>query len=196
MDIEALLQEAIESGEIITIIYRGGSKPGAKRDISPISIKSDKVRARCHSSDAVKQFMLEKIDLVVSDETQSIFWEDAEEKKEEIYASLENAHDKFNDDFKYLGWYVFLKENSLSLHRKQKRANKPLKALSVSLDYNEYTFDSVMGLDGEEREENIRKSTRPYSLRANGKNTTTYGHLSSAVPKFIEWANELAPNKT
>jgi hypothetical protein len=54
VDVETVLQEAIETGEIITIIYKGGSKTGAKRDISPISIKNGKVRARCHSSNAVK----------------------------------------------------------------------------------------------------------------------------------------------
>jgi len=196
VDVETVLQEAIETGEIITIIYKGGSKPGAKRDISPISISNGKVRARCHSSNAVKHFMLEKIDLAVSGETKSEFWEDVEKKEDKTYESLESIYNEFNSSFKDMGWYVFMENNSLSLHRKQKRANKPLKASSVSLDYNEYTSDFVMGIDGEIREENIRKSTRPYALRANGKNTKTYGHLSSAVPQFIEWANELAPNKT
>lgn len=194
MGIETVLKEAMETGEIITIIYKGGSKPGSKRDISPISIKNGKVRARCLSSNAIKQFMLAKIELIGSGETKSEFWEDIEEVN--TYESLESIYNELSSSFKDMGWYVFMENNSLSLHRKQKRADKPLKASSVNIDYSEYTSDSVMGLDGEIREENIRKSTRPYALRADGKNTKTYGHLSSAVPQFIKWANELAPNKT
>lgn len=193
MNMESVMRSIIENGETITIIYEGGSKPGAKRNILPISIKDEKVKARCLSSNSIKHFMLNRIVIANSDENDVPFWEEVTEQEEEAYESLRDVYEKYSNKLVDLGWYIFLENNSLSLHRKQKRADKPLKEPSISLDYNEYTSDFVMGLDGEIREENIRKRARPYSLRAGSKDTITYGHLSSAFSQFIEWANELAP---
>ncbi len=195
MKLESILNSAIGTGEIITIIYSGGSKPGTKRDISPILIKDGKVRARCLSSNAVKQFMLNKIKIVNYGESGADNWENVEEQNAKEDDNLSGVYETYNVKFKKLGWYVFLEENTFSLHRKQKIADKPLKASSVSIDYNEYTSDYVMGSDGGIREENVRKSTRPYTLRANGKTTKTYGYLSRAIPQLVIWAEELSPIK-
>ena len=56
------LQEAIATGEILGIVYHGGSQPGAFREIAPIAIKDGKVQARCNASNAVKTFVIEKIE--------------------------------------------------------------------------------------------------------------------------------------
>ncbi|MCD1631376.1 WYL domain-containing protein [Marinobacter shengliensis] len=61
MDVLQQLEEAIETGEVLTIVYNGGSQPGATRKISPIKIEGAKVRARCFSTNAVKLFNLEKV---------------------------------------------------------------------------------------------------------------------------------------
>lgn len=64
MSKESVLQEAITTGEVLRIRYEGGSQPGAERDISPISLKEGKVRARCYSSNAVKLFVIDKITIL------------------------------------------------------------------------------------------------------------------------------------
>jgi predicted DNA-binding transcriptional regulator YafY len=64
MNIEASLKEAIETGEVLKVRYHGGSQPGALREIAPISVNGDKVRARCYSSDAVKTFVIGKVEIV------------------------------------------------------------------------------------------------------------------------------------
>jgi len=61
MNIEELLEEAIGTGEVLKIKYYGGSSLGAIREIAPIQITGSKVRARCYTSNAVKLFMVDKI---------------------------------------------------------------------------------------------------------------------------------------
>ena len=61
----------------------------------------------------------------------------------------------------------------------------------------EYSFDIVMGLDGEFHQENLRKRTRPWGVRAKNFETKTFGKLDKAANIFIEQANKLSPlNKT
>ncbi|EOO8726807.1 hypothetical protein I5R18_RS00010 [Escherichia coli] len=62
-NVRHILLDAIENKKSLTVIYLGGSQPGTLRDISPISISEDKLRARCHSTDAVKFFNIGKIQL-------------------------------------------------------------------------------------------------------------------------------------
>ena len=58
-----ILEEAIGTGELITIIYHGGSEPGSRRMISPIKVDDKIVRARCLTSNKVKGFSIDKIEL-------------------------------------------------------------------------------------------------------------------------------------
>lgn len=64
MSTESRLTEAAESGEIAKIRYHGGSQAGTFREISPISVKGSKVRARCYASDAIKTFSIERVEIV------------------------------------------------------------------------------------------------------------------------------------
>lgn len=49
-NVEHVLVDAIENKQSLTVVYLGGSQPGTLRNISPISINGDKLRARCHST--------------------------------------------------------------------------------------------------------------------------------------------------
>src|SRR5690554_5595250 len=58
---ELLLQQAIETGEVLTVAYEGGTQPGTTRQIHPLKLHNDKVRAYCYSSKAEKDFFIAKI---------------------------------------------------------------------------------------------------------------------------------------
>ena len=159
MDISAKITEATETAEVLDIIYHGGSQPGKTRKIAPISVKNGKVRARCYSSNAVKTFNLEKIELVTgSAEAQTPGWNPnfIDQPKYEVLSQL---HDAESQNLVELGWHIQIEEDHLTLHRKFKNG-KPLKGADVELYYEEYSFDIVMGLDGEFHQENLRKRTR------------------------------------
>lgn len=191
MTTEERLKEAIGTGEILKVIYQGGSQPGSLREISPISIKDGKVRARCFSSNAVKLFVLEKIEIVESEgEREADKWQPGL-KPTAHYQSIRTLLEEKRDFLASLGWYIENDSASLSLHRRFKNG-KPLKGSDVSLDYEEYTCDLVAG-DGEVHEENRRKRQRPWTVRGKNKNTRTFGSLDKAAEVFLEWAKLLAP---
>jgi len=209
---EDRLREAIKYGEILKVIYHGGSQPGTLREIAPISIKNGKVSARCYTSNAVKSFALEKI-VIVEGEAQphAAEWQPRLVKPEQ-YGSISELLENQKELLVQLGWHIEHDNNHLSLHRKSK-TGKPLKGpdislyySDVSLDYEESTFtiglvtdmDSislVAGMDGEPREENMRKRRSHWTVR--GKNqdmkTKIYSHLDKAAEVFMEWAKLLAP---
>lgn len=58
---EKILIAAIETGEVINIKYHGGSQPGSIRQIYPVSVNGDNVRARCLATNRVKVFKLSKM---------------------------------------------------------------------------------------------------------------------------------------
>jgi hypothetical protein len=67
MDIEKRLKEAAEAGEVITVVYHGGSQPGTKRDISPIKVSKTEVLARCLVTGQPRSFRLSKLEIVRKD---------------------------------------------------------------------------------------------------------------------------------
>lgn len=193
MSTEDRLRQAIESGEVLKVIYHGGSQPGSLREIAPISIKNGKVSARCYTSNAVKSFALEKI-VVVEGETQSSAaeWQPGLVKPEQ-YASVAEFLEKQKNFLLQIGWHIECDQNHLSLHRRFKTGN-PLKGSDVSLDYEEYAYDLVAGLDGEVHKENYRKRQRPWTVRGKNQDTKTYSHLDKAAEVFLEWAKLLSPH--
>lgn len=193
MDMENRLKEAIENGEVLRVTYAGGSQPGAEREIAPISIKNDKVRAQCYTSDAVKLFVIEKITLADSDGMAQGEWAPGK-LNQPRYSSLQDVLEALEDQWKQEGWTTGVGEESLTLHRIGKRG-KPLKTPAVSLDYEAETYESVMNLDGEFEEHNRRPRVRPWSVRAKGFETKTFKHLDAACDQMNAWASEIAPNK-
>ena len=192
MSTEDRLRQAIESGEVLKVIYHGGSQPGSLREIAPISIKNGKVSARCYTSNAVKSFALEKIVVVEGESRPSAAeWQPGLFKPEQ-YASISELLENQKDNLVLLGWHIENDKDHLSLHRKFK-TGKPLKGSDVSLYFEEYTYDLVAGTDGELHEENMRKRQRPWSVRGKNQDTKTYSHLDKAAEVFMEWAKLLAP---
>jgi len=61
------LKNAIGTGELINIVYQGGSQPGKARMILPLKIKGDKVLAKCLSTNKIKLYFLDKASLAKLD---------------------------------------------------------------------------------------------------------------------------------
>lgn len=195
MNTEARLREAIEAGEVLKVVYNGGSQPGAMREMAPISIKNGKVRARCFTSNAVKSFVIEKITILQEGNNISAVEWNPDAEQVQRYESINDLSEKEMDALLALGWHVEFDDNRLSLHRRFKNG-KPMKGADVSIDYEEFTYDLVVGLDGELHEENRRKRQRPWSVRGKNQDTRSYGSLDKAAGLFLEWAESLAPSRS
>jgi hypothetical protein len=192
------LQEAIEAGEVLKIIYQGGSQPGTLRAIAPINIEGKKVRARCFNSNSFKLFAIDKIIIIEGEvQTKAIKWQ-LNVKQIPHYESIIALIEEKRAFLSGFGWHIESNSNCLSLHRQSKNG-KPLKGSDVSIDYEENTDDCgfilVVGLDSESHEENMIKRQRPWIVRGTNMVTKTFGSLDKAAEVFLERAKLLAPSK-
>ena len=201
MNVEASLKKAIETGEVLKVRYHGGSQPGALREIAPISVNGDKVRARCYSSDAVKTFVISKVEIVgfakKGDE-----WEKGKEQKSE-YVSLSCVLYKNSNLFDELGWHIVSElsgdQQFLSLHARFKNGN-PKKGAVIDLSYEKYAYEMVVDWESDsEYIEPVPEITgerkRPWTVRAKKEKTKSFGSLDKAAAPFLEWAVKYAPSK-
>ncbi|TEA27694.1 hypothetical protein [Candidatus Schmidhempelia bombi] len=79
MTISEYLLKAIESGEVLNIIYHGGSKPGGIRTIIPRSTEDDALKAVDTEQNRVKSFSISKIEIL--DKNNEIIKFDIDEKQ-------------------------------------------------------------------------------------------------------------------
>jgi len=199
MDAESALREAIETGEIIKIRYHGGSHPCALRDIAPISVNGPKVRARCYASNAIKMFLIDKVEIVELS-TKGDHWEDASDP----VAKFENLNQLLGEQIKVfseLGWHIESSlvgdVQSIRLHRRKKNGT-PLKGFDVSVSYEKYAYDMVVDLESDANELEVTRRIsgerkRPWTVSAKNETTKSLGSLDKAAVLFIEWAEKHAP---
>lgn len=183
--IEPALREAIETGEAISIKYFGGSQPGSIRQISPISVSGDDVRARCLATNRVKTFKLSKIELQEDNSSKSYI---PGAVKPEI-TSLKEGLEKFRSELESVGWVLNAEESEAGLYRMFKNG-KLRKTPDVYLQYQEMTYDYTEFDDDGNEIEIMKPSTRPWYVRSNPEDSSsTFKSLGGAIDKFIEFAH-------
>lgn len=190
--IRETLAEACDNGEVVRIIYHGGSQPGTVRSVSIIAVSELEVRARDLAVGSVKTFKLEKMELAEASASTPEY-NPAHAPTIELFGSIREVLEAAVEDLQSLGWHVEIAEQSISLHRFFKNG-KPRKTPDILLSYNEYTVDVFVDLDGLLKEE-ARKSSRPYRLDSRNLATAkTFVKMSSAVACFLAEAKKLAPS--
>lgn len=193
MNTENRLLAAIESGEILTVAYEGGSQPGSIREIAPTSISENKVRALCVGSDTFKYFHIDKISVIErpqQDMTQWLFGIDPSP----CYKSINDLLGQKREFLSELGWHIESDEEYFSLHRYFKNG-KPRKGADVLLCFEEFDFSVGFDEQGNFIEEKMGKRQRPWVLRADDQITRTFGSLDKAATAFLKTAEKLAPNR-
>lgn len=188
------LQAACETGEVIRIVYHGGSQPGTLREISPILVSESDVHARDLAVGTTKTFKLSKIEL--ADMTAGTpEYDPIQPAVVELTGTIPEV---LTDDVRRLesmGWHILFADNSISVHRCFKNG-KPRKTADIELSYTEYTVDAFVDVHGILKEEK-RKSIRPYRLASrNFASAKTFKNMSTAVAAFLNEAKLLAPVNT
>jgi len=186
-----LLAQACHTGEVIRIIYHGGSQPGSVREITAIKVSDSDVQARDLAVGAVRTFKLAKIELA-RHSTGAPVYDPNKQSVVELSGTIQDLLSGDLPKLESMGWHVRLSDNAIAVHRFFKNG-KPRKTPDVELSYHEYTVDMVVDLDGTIREES-RKSRRPYRLTSrNFVSAKTFNKTTSAVLAFIQEATTLAP---
>jgi hypothetical protein len=175
MELLATLTNAIGSGEVVEIIYHGGSQPGKSRHIQPRNIKDDKLRAFCIETKALKTFLLSKVSPVepVEGGEESTTNNDYDAELPKQLGAAENLPEAMKphiEELQDVGWGIMLDEQSISLHRFFK-SGKPKKTPVVSLTYIPMHTQKPWRVESEELP--VAKS---------------YGHFYKAAVLFLEHA--------
>jgi len=190
--VREFLVRAAKNGEVIRIVYHGGSQPGTVREIIPIEVSETALRARDESRQA-KVFKLAK--LRIPDPTEKLpaydpNFQEPLEPAGTIGELLKPQVDQLRD----LGWHVELSETRITLHRLFKNG-KPRRSFDVGLWYDEYSVIHFVELDGRQGEER-RVSPRPYHVATATPGTERhFGKVSKAIALFMEEGLRLAPTK-
>ena len=187
------IRESIDSGEVLTIVYHGGSQPGAYREIAPISTDGQVVRARCYMSNRVKSFKLEKIQLVSHAPAGEQWNAQAARPSRPTYTNLSDVLGINRDHLTALGWHIQETHNSIWLIRNFKNG-KPRKKATVMLTYSEMTMDAHYDPDLNWIQTS-RKSTRPWHVASRNYGGGSFTGLDAAVQKFLNEASKHAPNR-
>jgi hypothetical protein len=190
-DLRARLLAAASAGEIVSIVYHRGSQPGTVREIVPIAITDDEVRARDLAAGMEKSFKLAHLELA-GPQTTARGYDPAAPPPVEDAQSVQAALALHVPGLQALGWHVELIENRISLHRFFKNG-KPRKGADVTMGFDEFTVDMFDDGDGRGLQTVTRPSQRPFNVSSASLPTRTFVRLSAALPVFLEEARKLAP---
>ncbi len=182
----------------VVILYHGGSQPGTKRQILPVSVSGNRVRARDLASDEVKIFSLDKIEIVAEDYLASEYV-----KKESVNNRTTNLLDllkKEAEELEHLGWEVKLTEESIKLHTRSKNGTiTPAATVGLRRNYDQVI---TIALDSGTHTSEI-SSDRPWYVfgpdflealvEPEPEAGQTYKYLSKAVRVFLDQAHRHAP---
>ena len=188
--VEDVLHQAIAEGKPVTVRYFGGSNPGAERDIQPLSIKGDKLRALCMSSGETKAFLLEKIEIVLDGVPSEMI--NGYVSPPPTFPTLAEFAESYTAQLQALEWCVVSEEGKLSLYRIQKNG-QVLKSPDVSLSFVRDTYDSLVDLDTwTTYEANHRERSRPWVVAAKRETTKAYSDHMKAQRVFLDLATSKA----
>jgi hypothetical protein len=188
-----LLAHAVKTGEVIRIVYHGGSQPGTVREVHPIVVTDVEMRAHDFASKSNKVFKLEKIAIPSLSENPPQYDPDFQGLPEPVGTIGELVKGKV-DELLGLGWHVELSEDRVTLHTLFKNG-KPHRGFEVGLWYEEYSIAYIIEMDGKQGEER-RISPSPYHVSSTAPGAERhFRKISKALARFLEEAVRLAPTK-
>lgn len=177
--LECVLEDAISSGEVVSVKYMAGSQPGVVRDISPISIDGDNVRARCLVSNSAKVFKISK--MFLSDGVA-----DYKQESDIEPLSLADGLSKYENELVDLGWVLKVDDEGAGVYRCFKNG-KLRKTPDISIQYHKHRveLDFESGLMVE-----VGLSDRPWYVTRYKSNASSFKILSKAILKFMNNTKE------
>jgi hypothetical protein len=187
-----VIEGAIETKSSLKVIYHGGSMKGQLRDITPLSLKGDNIRARCHITNVVKTFKVPKMEVM---DQEGVLTEATDKSESNIpnLTTLKELFDYVEYDSNFSEWHVVFEKQSISLHRKFKNG-KPLKSSPLSICYDEFGFDSIHEMDGSETLQIYEKS-KPWSFQSE-LGSSNFKHVDRAIEKFLKHAQIISAKRS
>lgn len=183
------IEAAIQSGEILTVTYNGGSTPGKVRELVPVRFEGvDKVRARCLESGTTKCFVIEKLS-IIDDQTGEIS-SGSYSESEPIYKDLQTVFAELSPIINDAGLHIELSHDSIAVHRKFKNGKVMKGAIAIML-YEEFKTETTFDYMSGQLIETTHKSQRPWYVACGGKDSTTFKSFDNAAGRFVMWVKQI-----
>ena len=147
VSVEGLLRSVVGTGEIVTVVYNGGSHPGQPRKIVPVALRADEIVIAEPGVDLHKHYKLNKIASVElgngtrADNPQAIH---DPEPSAPALDSLSQYAEHFGPELRATGWNVISTDTELAIGGYFKNG-KPRRSTLVSVNYREPTEDPGAG---------------------------------------------------
>ena len=174
-----LLEAAIETEEMIEIVYMGGSQPGTSRTIIPKQIKGDCLKAICTKSHTKKDF---KIALITLPGSNSF----SEYDSKLVFKTYESIQDLCVSEislFEQANLHHESTESSIFLYKKYKNG-KVHKHPHIFIEYQKYTTSRSIDEDGNVVEETIERVKNWVTPKS------SYLHFQKAAESFVRAVRE------
>ena len=191
--IVSALLAAKDNGKALSIRYHGGSQPGAARQIYPLSISGDMVRAQCVTSQAVKLFSVSRMELIDGPIPPDMQIWQRPARREVTFVTLAEVREHFRDQLESWGWTLLTGDTEIALHRRFKNGKLRKEADVVLCFETEYLAEAWIDVDGSEHQE-LKKRARPWLIVGKGgRFLRAYSDVDKATDLFIEQARLQAP---
>jgi hypothetical protein len=205
-NLHEILSRAVKTGELVSIIYHGGSQPGTIREIRPIKVIPTAVWAyddtiKPDGMDQAKQFLMSKIEIPCNDASTAPAY-DPNATPVEDSRTVKEIFESKTAQFQAMGWHVELNENQISLSYYFKNG-KVRKAAAVVLRFDEFITDFVFdedkwiaGIEDGTSDfiEQTRKSKRPYHVTSPTYKGSGFSKLSHAIEVFLAESEKHKPD--
>jgi hypothetical protein len=194
------LDNARQTGEVVTVAYAGGSNPGSSRRLIIASCSDDSFRAFDETQRVAKSFKLAKI-LWIKDQSgkevvnpQSVT--DPIPRAPNL-ATLAEYVDSLRERLMSQGWHIHQSESFFGVGGYFKNG-KPNKTASIAITYFLPTTETVYDLDKDDFVEVKREITgreRPWRVDSHTqKQGKTFSKLHAAMEFFVTEVENSNPN--
>lgn len=185
------IEAAIQSGEILTVTYNGGSTPGKVRELVPVRFEgSDKVRARCLESGITKCFVIEKLS-IINNQTGEISSGNYSEP-EPIYKDLNSVFAELSPRINDSGLHIELAQDRITVHGKFKNGKVKKRTVAMMV-YEEFKTETIFDYKSGELIESTHKAQRPWYVACDGRDSTTFKSFENAAERFVMWVKQVVP---
>lgn len=184
MDIRQRLQEACDDGELISIVYHGGSHAGLARRIVVTNVTADAVWAREADGRQSKQFKISKIQLAPADAVVH----NLDDSQAPQPSTLDEAIAPHMAILMDSPWVVVSEPNAIKLYgtfKNGKRRKRPALALTYQEPWTKLDATDVATGEKHPVERELTGAERPWSV-ASPKGTWNFKKLSSAIQRLLD----------
>lgn len=196
-----LLRYVVGTGELVSLVYNGGSRPGQARAVVPMSISADELVVVIPDSSTKKTYKLSRVATVVLSNGVSATNAHAAPPPPSlpdvpVFGTLAEYAQHFGPELVNAGWHLYEESDSFGIAARFK-SGKPKKTPCVLICYIDRSTETIFDMDTQEQRTVPRQLTgreRPWRIDSwRFKEGRSVGELMQAFAVFIVEARASDP---